>query len=133
MLLSRRLPPVYGREALKLGEAEKAAFEADGRKPHWRFLLPNFDGDPFAPRRTDIHWDDLVRGAETVDLASVSDPGAGARGRQLSLHAASVVDDIELGSRMSSAATTTSPTPACRSRCFGRSAPSRRSSVTTIC
>src|SRR6185312_14681611 len=40
--LSRRLPPVYGREALKLTDAEKKALEAESRKPHWRFLLPNF-------------------------------------------------------------------------------------------
>ena len=62
VLLSRRLPPVYGREALKLGKAEKDAFEAAGRKPHWRFLLPNFESDPFAPRRTEVNWNDLVRG-----------------------------------------------------------------------
>src|SRR5690606_4553062 len=39
--LSRRLPPVYGREALKLTDEERQALEAEGRKPHWRFLLPN--------------------------------------------------------------------------------------------
>ncbi len=95
-MLSRRLPPVYGREALKLGAAEKAAFEAAGRKPHWRFLLPNFDGDPFAPERTDIHWDDLVRGAETVDLASVSDPVLVREDGSYLYTLPSVVDDIEL-------------------------------------
>src|SRR5690606_29796117 len=72
--LSRRLPPVYGREALKLTAEEKAAYEAEGKKPHWRFLLPNFSGDPFAPARTEVHWDDVVRGPQTVDLASMSDP-----------------------------------------------------------
>ena len=97
ILLSRRLPPVYGREALKLSQAEKDAFEADGRKPHWRFLLPNFEGDPFSPRRTEVHWDDLVRGPETVDLASVSDPVL-VRGDGSYLYTfTSVVDDIELG------------------------------------
>ena len=97
ILLSRRLPPVYGREALKLSQAEKDAFEADGRKPHWRFLLPNFEGDPFAPMRTEVHWDDLVRGLETVDLASVSDPVL-VRGDGSYLYTfTSVVDDIELG------------------------------------
>ena len=97
VLLSRRLPPVYGREALKLGKAEKDAFEAAGRKPHWRFLLPNFDGDPFSPRRTEVNWNDLVRGPETVDLASVSDPVL-VRGDGSYLYTfTSVVDDIELG------------------------------------
>src|SRR5690606_7290501 len=72
--LSRRLPPVYGREALKLTDEQKAAYEAEGRKPHWRFLLPNFSSDPFSPSRTEMHWDDVVRGPQTVDLASMSDP-----------------------------------------------------------
>src|SRR5690606_23241825 len=71
---TRGLPPVYGREALALTAAEIAEYENDGRRPHWRFLLPNFTADPLAPERTEIHWDDVVRGAETVDLASVSDP-----------------------------------------------------------
>jgi glutamyl-tRNA synthetase len=97
VLLSRRLPPVYGREALKLGKAEKDAFEAAGRKPHWRFLLPNFEGDPFSPKRTEVNWNDLVRGPETVDLASVSDPVL-VRGDGSYLYTfTSVVDDIELG------------------------------------
>src|SRR5690606_6584375 len=63
--LSRRLPPVYGREALKLTDEQKAAYEAEGRKPHWRFLLPNFESDPFVTRRTEVHWDDVVRGPQT--------------------------------------------------------------------
>lgn len=95
--LSRRLPPVYGREALKLTDSERQAFEAEGRKPHWRFLLPNFEGDPFAPARTDIAWDDVVRGPQTVDLASMSDPVL-IRGDGTYLYTLpSVVDDIEMG------------------------------------
>jgi glutamyl-tRNA synthetase len=95
--LSRRLPPVYGRESLKLGAADKAAFETEGRKPHWRFLLPNFEADPFAPQRTDIHWNDLVRGAETVDLASVSDPVLVREDGSYLYTLPSVADDIDLG------------------------------------
>ncbi|MDP3897150.1 MAG: glutamate--tRNA ligase family protein, partial [Mesorhizobium sp.] len=60
--LTRRLPPVYGREALKLTDAERAALEGEGRAPHWRFLLPNFADDPFEPVRTEVRWTDLVRG-----------------------------------------------------------------------
>lgn len=95
--LSRRLPPVYGREALKLSAEEKAAFEAEGRRPHWRFLLPNFDDDPFAPRRTEIQWDDIVRGWQTVDLASMSDPVLVREDGTFLYTLPSVVDDIELG------------------------------------
>ena len=95
--LARRLPPVYGREALKLTDEEKAAFEAEGRKPHWRFLLPNFESDPFATTRTEVHWDDLVRGQQTVDLASMSDPVLVREDGTYLYTLPSVVDDIDLG------------------------------------
>jgi glutamyl-tRNA synthetase len=95
--LARRLPPVYGREALKLTDAEKAAFEAEGRKPHWRFLLPNFESDPFTTQRTEVHWDDLVRGSQVVDLASMSDPVLVREDGTYLYTLPSVVDDIDLG------------------------------------
>ena len=62
--MARGLPPVYDRAALKLTEQEKREFEAQGRKPHWRFLL---EQRPTA-------WDDLIRGPQEIDAASVSDP-----------------------------------------------------------
>jgi glutamyl-tRNA synthetase len=95
--LQRRLPPVYGREALKLTDDEKAAFEAEGRKPHWRFLLPNFRDDPFVTERTEVRWDDVVRGTETVDLASLSDPVLVREDGTYLYTLPSVVDDIDLG------------------------------------
>ena len=61
---ARGLPPVYDRAALKLTADEIAAYEAEGRKPHWRFKLSQ------AP----VQWRDLIRGETTVDTASVSDP-----------------------------------------------------------
>jgi glutamyl-tRNA synthetase len=95
--LSRRLPPVYGREALRLTAADRARLQADGRQPHWRFLLPNFDADPHAPRRTEIRWDDLVRGPQTVDLASLSDPVMVREDGSYLYTFTSVVDDAEMG------------------------------------
>ncbi|WP_449414606.1 glutamate--tRNA ligase [Ochrobactrum teleogrylli] len=95
--LARRLPPVYGREALKITDAEKAAFEAEGRKPHWRFMLPNFETDPFTTQRTEVHWDDLVRGPQVVDLASMSDPVLVREDGTYLYTLPSVVDDIDLG------------------------------------
>lgn len=71
---ARSLPPVYDRRALKLSETEKAELQDAGRKPHWRFLLPNHAGDPHVPRRTDVTWHDLFRGRQSIDLASMSDP-----------------------------------------------------------
>ena len=96
-LAARNLPPVYGREALRLTDDERQALEAEGRKPHWRFLLPNFADDPLQPQRTEIHWDDLVRGPQTVDLASLSDPVL-IRGDGSYLYTLpSIVDDGDVG------------------------------------
>ncbi len=61
---ARGLPPVYDRAALALTDDQKKAFEAEGRKPHWRFKLS----------QTPVKWNDLIRGETTVDTASVSDP-----------------------------------------------------------
>lgn len=96
--LSRKLPPVYGREALELTPQQRQALEAEGRRPHWRFLLPNFyASDRLAPVRTDVVWTDLIRGQETVDLASVSDPVLVREDGTYLYTLPSVVDDIELG------------------------------------
>ncbi len=95
--LSRKLPPVYGRDALKLTLEEITAFEGEGRKPHWRFLLPNFPDDPAKPRRTEVTWTDMVRGPETVDLASVSDPVLVREDGTYLYTLPSVVDDIAHG------------------------------------
>ena len=95
--LSRKLPPVYGREALTLSAEQRALLEAEGRKPHWRFLLPNHAGDPSETQRTDISWTDLVRGEETVDLASLSDPVLVREDGSYLYTLPSVVDDIEMG------------------------------------
>ena len=61
---TRGLPPVYDRAALDLTEAQKKAFEDEGRAPHWRFKLS----------RLPVKWNDLIRGETIVDTASVSDP-----------------------------------------------------------
>jgi len=96
-LMARGLPPVYDRAALKLTDEEKQAFEAEGHKPHWRFLLPNFAESPFETQRTEVHFDDLIRGGQTVDLASMSDPVL-IRGDGTYLYTLpSVVDDIDMG------------------------------------
>jgi glutamyl-tRNA synthetase len=85
--LARGLPPVYDRAALKLTAAERAALEAEGRRPHWRFRL-----EPGV-----VAWDDLVRGPAHVDAASLSDPVL-IRGDGTYLYTLpSVVDDVEMG------------------------------------
>jgi glutamyl-tRNA synthetase len=84
--LSRGQPPIYDRAALSLTDEDKARFEAEGRKPHWRFKL---DGKR-------VVWDDLVRGHCEVDTASLSDPVL-IREDGLYLYTLpSVVDDIDM-------------------------------------
>jgi glutamyl-tRNA synthetase len=94
---TRGQPPIYGREALTSTHEQIAEYEADGRKPHWRFLLPNFTDDPAAPERTEITWTDLARGEETVDLASLSDPVLVREDGTFLYTLPSVVDDIDMG------------------------------------
>jgi glutamyl-tRNA synthetase len=95
--LSRKLPPIYGREGLANSARDRANFEAEGRRPHWRFLLPNYKRDPFEPVRTEIDWTDIVRGKETVDLGSLSDPVLVREDGTYLYTLPSVVDDLEFG------------------------------------
>ncbi len=85
--LARGLPPIYDRAGLKLTDADRARFEAEGRKPHWRFRL---DG-------RDVKWDDLIRGPQTVDTASLSDPVLVREDGTYLYTLPSIVDDIDLG------------------------------------
>jgi glutamyl-tRNA synthetase len=80
-------PPVYDRAALRLTDAERAALEASGRKPHWRFRLE--------PRT--VRWDDMVRGESHVDCGSLSDPVLRREDGSYLYTLPSVVDDIEFG------------------------------------
>lgn len=90
-------PPVYDRAGLKQTAEERGAFESEGRKPHWRFVLPNHDGDPFSTRRTDVTWTDLCRGEQAVDLASLSDPVLIRADGTYLYTLPSIVDDIDMG------------------------------------
>ncbi len=84
--LSRGLPPVYDRAALSLTDEEKAAFDAEGRKPHWRFKL---EGKRVA-------WEDLVRGHCEVDTTSMSDPVLIREDGAFLYTLPSVVDDMDM-------------------------------------
>lgn len=79
-------PPVYDRSALALSDAERAALR-ETRKPHWRFLL----------NREEVLFDDLIRGPQRVDAASLSDPVLFRADGQLLYTLASVVDDADMG------------------------------------
>lgn len=85
--MGRGLPPIYDRAALKLSDADRAKFEAEGRKPHWRFKLDH----------NEVRWEDLVHGASHYHGGHLSDPVL-IRGDGTILYTlSSVVDDLEMG------------------------------------
>ncbi|WP_232630467.1 glutamate--tRNA ligase [Methylobacterium sp. Leaf118] len=85
--LGRGQPPIYDRAALDLTTGERAALEAEGRHPHWRFKLDH----------RMVAWDDLVRGESHVDCASLSDPVLVRADGSYLYTLPSVVDDAESG------------------------------------
>jgi glutamyl-tRNA synthetase len=80
-------PPVYDRAALALTDADRHAYEAEGRQPHWRFRL---DDRP-------VQFTDLIKGPQTVNTASMSDPVLIRADGSYLYTLPSVVDDIALG------------------------------------
>lgn len=62
--MARKKPPIYDRAGLSLSDDERVQFEAEGRKPHWRFKL----------NHAAIEWDDMVRGPQHFDGTNLSDP-----------------------------------------------------------
>ncbi|MFW0778232.1 MAG: glutamate--tRNA ligase [Rickettsiales bacterium] len=86
MLASRGKPPIYNRAALKLTDEQKQAYEAEGRKPHFRFLL---NEEP-------LEWNDLIRGETHFKATHMSDPVL-IRADGVPLYTiASVVDDEDM-------------------------------------
>ncbi len=82
---ARGRPPVYDRAALNLTKEERAKLEAEGAKPHWRFKLSGARRD----------WVDLVRGPQSIDTASLSDPVLIREDGAFLYTLPSVVDDID--------------------------------------
>jgi glutamyl-tRNA synthetase len=82
---SRGRPPVYDRAALSLSADERKALEAEGRKPHWRFKLSGGRKE----------WNDLVRGPQSIDTASLSDPVLIREDGAFLYTLPSVVDDVD--------------------------------------
>ena len=85
--LSAGRPPVYDRAALKLTAEQIAAFEAEGRQPHWRFQLED----------AEVRWHDMVRGDVAYHMSSLSDPVLMRADGRVIYTLASVVDDINHG------------------------------------
>jgi len=83
LLAARKLPPIYNRASLE--PANKKKWEAEGRKPHWRFLLS----------RRKVAWTDLVRGAVEIDTATMSDPVVVREDGAFLYTLPSVADDVD--------------------------------------
>ena len=88
ILLGRGLPPIYDRAALTLSESERAAKEAEGIQPHWRFKLDHDET---------IEWDDGVRGHQKFDPATLSDPVIRRADGSWLYMLPSAVDDVDMG------------------------------------
>jgi len=88
ILAGRGLPPIYDRAALQLDDAKRAALEADGHQPHWRFLLDH--DEP-------IRWDDLIRGPQQLDPSRLSDPVIRRADGSWLYMLPSAIDDIDMG------------------------------------
>ena len=87
LLKMRKKPPIYDRSALNLTDAQRAALEAEGRKPHWRFKLS----------RHKVAWRDLVRGPVEIDTSTMSDPVLVREDGAFLYTLPSVADDIDMG------------------------------------
>ncbi|MEL6529476.1 MAG: glutamate--tRNA ligase [Pseudomonadota bacterium] len=88
VLLGRGLPPIYDRGALELSDADRAAKEAEGIQPHWRFKLDHAEA---------ISWDDGVRGTQKFDPAQLSDPVIRRADGSWLYMLPSTVDDVDMG------------------------------------
>lgn len=80
-------PPVYDRAALRLTAEDRSRLEAEGRRPHWRFLLED----------RAAAWEDLVRGPQSIQASGLSDPVLLREDGQPLYTFTSVVDDAETG------------------------------------
>nr|WP_298925123.1 glutamate--tRNA ligase [uncultured Erythrobacter sp.] len=87
VLLGRGLPPIYDRGALELTDDERAAKEAEGIQPHWRFKLDH--DEP-------IVWEDGVRGTAKFDPRLLSDPVIRRADGSWLYMLPSTVDDVDM-------------------------------------
>ena len=85
-LITRRMPPVYDRAALKLEQDEIKSLLDSGKKPYWRFKLSS----------KKVKFEDLIRGDINVDLAAQSDPVIKREDGNYLYNLPSVIDDIDM-------------------------------------
>jgi glutamyl-tRNA synthetase len=79
--------PIYDRAALRMTKDQLDRAIANGKSPHWRFLLSN----------DSMEWRDGVLGPRKVKLSSLSDPVLIRADGSFLYTFTSVVDDLETG------------------------------------
>ncbi|MBQ8869839.1 MAG: glutamate--tRNA ligase [Alphaproteobacteria bacterium] len=84
---AKGLPPIYDRQALNYTQEDIAKFEAEGRKPHYRFKL--IQGE--------IAWNDVVRGWVKYEAQNLSDTIIIREDGSYLYHLPSVIDDCDFG------------------------------------
>jgi len=85
--IRQRKPPLYDRAALKMTKEQLDRAIANGKTPHWRFLLATGS----------VEWQDGVLGQRSVKLSSLSDPVLIRADGSFLYTFTSVVDDLEMG------------------------------------
>jgi glutamyl-tRNA synthetase len=78
---------VYDRAALRLSDKQRRDLEAQGRKPHWRFMI----------EYRETRWLDGIRGEQVFHGSKLNDPVLVRADGTPTYTLASVVDDAELG------------------------------------
>lgn len=81
--LSAGRPPIYDRGALKLSQDEIESRIAAGETPHYRFML----------HHETVTWQDMVRGEQSIQMSSLSDPVILRADGRFIYTLASVIDD----------------------------------------
>lgn len=83
--LSRGLPPIYDRAALKLSKEQIETYKQSGRKPHYRFLIED----------SEIKWHDMIKGTISYHGAHLSDPIIFRGDGSMTYMLCSTVDDVD--------------------------------------
>ncbi|MES2214454.1 MAG: glutamate--tRNA ligase [Pseudomonadota bacterium] len=78
-------PPLYDRAALALTNAQKTDYKAQGRQPHYRFLMKD----------TPIRWNDMIKGEMHYEAHHIGDPILIRENGSMTYMICSTVDDME--------------------------------------
>ena len=84
---AKGLPPVYDRAGMSLTAEQKAKYEAEGRRPHYRFAL----------QARETSWTDMIRGRCAYNGLHLSDPIVVRENGTFPYMLPSVIDDVDFG------------------------------------